>query len=206
MHLIAQVRRELAAASDNHDDEPHHEETAGILFGLIEVRLNPLIGYAILVFSTIVAAAACYWLVRVTHALAEQLNVPLFFVAVIVAAAASSVPDTFLSIAAAQRGDDDGAVSNAFGSNIFDICVCLSIPLLVNCYLNQWQPISLSQDGEPLEGLFGLQVLLVTFTIITLLIMWRDLRLTAAKSWILVGLYGIFIAYAVLGSLGLLRV
>jgi cation:H+ antiporter len=205
LHLIAQVRRELAAASDE-DNGPHHELNAGILFNLFQIKLNPLTGYTILGGSTIVAAAACYWLVCVTHELAEALNVPLFFVAVIVAAAASSVPDTFLSIAAAQRGDDDGAVSNAFGSNVFDICVCLSIPLLVNCYLNGWQPIALSQNGEPLEGLFGLQVLLVTFTIITLLIMWRNLRLTAAKSWILVGLYGIFIAYAVLGSLGILRV
>tara|TARA_R110002049_G_scaffold4601_5_gene32557 strand:+ start:770784 stop:772142 length:1359 start_codon:yes stop_codon:yes gene_type:complete len=203
LHLIAQVRRELADPSDD-EGEPGDHETAGILFGLIQVKLTPAIGYAILVVCTLIAAAACYWLVNVTHQLAEELQVPLFFVAVIVAAAASSVPDTFLSIAAAKRGDDDGAVSNAFGSNIFDICVCLSVPLLVNCYLNNWQPISLSQNGAPLEGLFGLQILLVASTVVTLLIMWRDLRLTATKSWILVGLYGVFIGYAVLGSLGIL--
>ena len=205
LHLIEQVRRELTAGN-NDDDEMDDVATAGFLFNLFEVKLTPLSGYTILAFSTIIAAATCYWLVHVTHQLAGALGVPLFFVAVIVAAAASSVPDTFLSIAAAKRGDDDGAVSNAFGSNIFDICVCLSIPLLVNCYLNSWQPIALSENGEPLKGLFGLQVLLVTFTIVTLLIMWRDLRLTATKSWILVGLYGVFIAYAVLGSLDILRV
>ena len=204
LNLIGQVRRELAAESGAQVQDD--EDTAGVLFGLFEVKLTPGSGYSILCICTLIAAAACYWLVHVTHHLAGILGVPLFFVAVIVAAAASSVPDTFLSIAAAKRGDDDGAVSNAFGSNIFDICVCLSIPLLVSCYLNGWEPISLSPDGETLEGLFGLQVLLVASTVVTLLIMWRDLRLTATKSWVLVSLYGIFIAYAVIGSLGILRV
>ncbi len=203
LHLLDQVRRELTQNHEDFDDEP--AESAGILFGLFEVRLNPAVGYTILLISTIVAAAACFWLVEVTRHTADTLNVPLFFVAVIVAAAASSVPDTFLSIAAARRGDDDGAVSNAFGSNIFDICICLSIPLLVNIWLNDWQPISLTENGEPLSGLYGLQILLCASTVVTLLIMWRDLQLTWLKSWILVALYGIFVAYAVVGSLGILK-
>ena len=202
LNLIDQVRRELTA---NHDDEEEEHGTAGLLFGLFEIKLTPTTGYLILAVATLVAAAACYWLVAVTRQTAATLNVPLFFVAVIVAAAASSVPDTFLSIAAARRGDDDGAVSNAFGSNIFDICICLSIPLIVNLWLNDWQPVSLTENGKPMRGLHGLQILLCASTVVTLLIMWRDLRLTVLKSWILVGLYGLFVAYAVLGSLGILE-
>ena len=101
-----------------------------------------------------------------------------------------------------MRGDDDGAVSNAFGSNIFDLCVCLSIPLLVGSYLNGWDPILLTQDGEPMRGLAGLRILLCTLTIITLLIMWHNRQLTKNKAYILIGLYGVFVAYAVAGSLG----
>ena len=118
-------------------------------------------------------------------------------------AAASSVPDTLLSIAAAKRGDDDGAVSNAFGSNIFDICICLSVPLIAGIYLNNGEPIDLSVDGKPMPGLFGLQVLLVTMTAITLGMLAHRLELTLRKSCILVGMYLVFIAYAVLGSLGI---
>ena len=171
LNLIDQVRRELSASREDGQDHPH--ETVNALFGLIRFRLSPVIGYAILAVCTMIAAAACYWLVEVTRNMAATLNVPLFFVAVIVAAAASSVPDTFLSIAAARRGDDDGAVSNAFGSNIFDICICLSIPLLVNVWLNDGQPVSLTEDGQRMRGLYGLQILLCASTIITLLIMWR---------------------------------
>jgi cation:H+ antiporter len=46
-------------------------------------------------------------------------------------AAATSMPDTLLSVFAARRGDADGAVSNAFGSNSFDILICLGLPIMV---------------------------------------------------------------------------
>ena len=185
-------------------DEPEDElpASARVLFGLFEVPLNGKTAWAIICCCTAVAAAACYWLVEVTHATAESLDIPVFFVAVILAAAASSVPDTFLSVGAAMRGDDDGAVSNAFGSNIFDICICLTIPLLIGSYLNGWQPIRLTQDGQPMPGLVGLRVLLCSLTIVTLLIMWHNRQLTRAKAFALCGLYGIFVAYAVAGSLG----
>ena len=184
---------------ENDDDPP---EAAGVLFGIFDVTLSFKTAWIVIGLSTIVAAIACYWLVEVTQTTATTLNVPIFFVAVILAAAASSVPDTFLSVGAAMRGDDDGAVSNAFGSNIFDLCVCLSIPLLVGSYLNGWAPILLTQDGEPMTGLAGLRILLCTLTIITLLIMWHNRQLTKNKAYILIGLYGIFFAYAVAGSLG----
>jgi Ca2+/Na+ antiporter len=184
------------------DDEEETTRSAGLLFGRIDIKLNRTTATCVLLASTLVAAIACYWLVEVTRAAAVQLDVPIFFVAVILAAAASSIPDTFLSIGAAMRGDDSGAVSNAFGSNIFDICVCLSIPLLVSSYLIGWEPVSLIQDGKPMQGLVDLRILLAILTIVTLLIMWHNRQLTRNKAFVLCGLYGIFIAYAVAGSMG----
>lgn len=185
------------------DCDPTHE-SAGLFFGYVDVPLNRMSAAVILLVSTLVAAIACYFLVEATLGTARSLHVPAFFVAVILAAAASSVPDTFLAIAAAKRGDDSGAVSNAFGSNIFDICICLSIPLLVNSYLTGWQPVSLLQDGRPIPGLTGLRILMVVLTIVTLAIMWHNRQLTRTKAFALCGLYLVFIAYAVLGSLGVI--
>jgi len=202
--MVQQVQDELQrGATDDVDDEP---DAAGIFFGFGEIPLGRFSAWAIIVVSTLIAAVACFFLVEVTRDSAKELGVPIFFVAVIVAAAASSVPDTFLSIGAALRGDDSGAVSNAFGSNIFDICICLSVPLLINSYLNGWEPISLLQDGEPMAGLVGLRILLGVLTVVTLAIMWHNRQLTRNKAFVLCGLYSIFIAYAVLGSLGLLTV
>ncbi len=197
--LIDYVARELRGDDDEGDDEV---DSAGMLFGRIQIPLRPSISYSLLVGSTAITAIACYWLVEVTISIATTLDIPVFFVAVIVAAAASSVPDTLLSIGAAKRGDDDGAVSNAFGSNIFDICICLSLPLIAGIFLNNGQPIDLLIDGKPMPGLFGLQVLLLSLTVITLAILSHRLQLTLRKSLVLVGLYLVFIGYAVLGSLG----
>ena len=188
-----------------HDYDPaaHGEliKEAKVLFGHYKIPLNKLSVPIILLLSTLIAASSCYWLVEVTMETAAQLQIPLFFVAVILAAAASSVPDTFLSIGAAKRGDDDGAISNAFGSNIYDICICFPIPLLVSAAITGWQPIPLTREGEAMEGLAGLRVMLSFLTIATLIIMWHRKELTRKKAYILCFLYLLFIAYAIAGSL-----
>jgi cation:H+ antiporter len=61
---------------------------------------------------------------------AAALGIPTYFTAVVLAAAATSVPDTVLSVKDARNGRYDDAVSNALGSNIFDIAVSLGLPLL----------------------------------------------------------------------------
>ena len=193
--LIDQIRKHRGE-----DDEI--DDTAGVLYGLFDIQLNALSATLIVVVSTIVAGASCYWLVEVAQETATMLEIPLFFVAVILVAAASSIPDTFLSLGAAKRGDDSGAVSNAFGSNIFDICVSLSIPLLVNSYLLGWEGVPMTVDGEPMAGLVDLRILLAILTGITLLIMWHNRQLTRMKGLALCGLYLLFIAYAVAGSMG----
>ena len=53
-----------------------------------------------------------------------------------IAAVASSVPDTILSFYDAKKGQFDDAFSNAFGSNIFDICIGLGLPLFIYTLLN----------------------------------------------------------------------
>ncbi len=188
---------------EDEDEEEDTPDSAGALFGYWDIPLSGKSATAILTVCTILAAAACYFLVEVTRGTATELGVPVFFVAVILAAAASSVPDTLLSMGSAKRGDDSGAVSNAFGSNIFDICICLSIPLLVNSALNGWQPVPLLSEGKPIAGLVGLRILLVSLTVITLAIIWHNRQLTRNKAFVLCGLYLIFIGYAVLGSLGI---
>ncbi len=201
--LVTEVQtRLLARSTSDDDDDDKAEDAADVLFGIFEVPLHTLTAWLVILVATVIAAASCYWLVEVTREAAAVLNVPIFFIAVIVAAAASSVPDTFLSVGAARRGDDDGAVSNVFGSNIFDICVCLSIPLLVGCYLNGWEPLSLTQNGQPMPGLIGIRVLLCSLTVVTLLIMWHNQQITRRKAYVLCALYGIFVLYAVAGSLG----
>lgn len=66
-----------------------------------------------------------------TGVVADFMNIPKFITSVIIIAAATSIPDTLLSVKSARKGDADGAIANAVGSNIFDICICLGVPMII---------------------------------------------------------------------------
>jgi sodium/potassium/calcium exchanger 4 len=60
----------------------------------------------------------------------------------------ASVPDALSSLLVAKSGLGDMAVSNAIGSNVFDILVCLGIPWLVRCLTMQDKFISVKSKGK----------------------------------------------------------
>eukprot|EP00041_Stephanoeca_diplocostata_P005966 m.72167 g.72167 ORF g.72167 m.72167 type:complete len:156 (+) comp16099_c0_seq28:1647-2114(+) len=51
---------------------------------------------------------------------------------VTILAVGTSAPDCFGSIIAARKGKIKMAVSNALGSNIFDCCLCVGLPFLID--------------------------------------------------------------------------
>ncbi len=200
LYLATLAYRKKIAAANIEIDEP--EDEASVLFGWFDIKLNRVTATLVLLGATIVAAAACYLLVELTNSSAEKLGVSPFFVAVILTAAVSSIPDTFMSLGSSMRGDDSGAVSNVFGSNIFDICIGMSIPLMVCCYLNNWEPVSLvGEDGETMAGVVGLRVLLFFLSVCALSSMWYFRKITRNTAFVFCGLYLIFVGYAVVGGM-----
>jgi cation:H+ antiporter len=207
VHLYISTRRFQSKIASGQQIQDESEDSASVFFGRFDVQLQWPSAITILVIATTIAATSCYFLVELTNFSAHRMGVPPFFVAVILTAAVSSVPDTFLSLNSARRGDDSGAVSNVFGSNIFDVCIGMSIPLLVYCYLNDWQPVQLvGPDESTMAGVVGLRVFLFALTSVSLGIMWRRREVSRTSGWILCGLYGLFTAYAVLGGLGIIAV
>ena len=87
----------------------------------------------------LVMGGASHMLVESSLSLGDLLGIDGVIMGFVVIAAGTSVPDTALSVISAKKGHYDAAVSNVFGSNIFDICVCLSIPIL----------LALAMSGEP---------------------------------------------------------
>lgn len=145
-----------------------------------------------ILIATFFVAIACYFLTVSCERIATGLSITPFFVAVVIAAAATSVPDTFLSMLSARKGDDSGAVSNAFGSNIFDINIGLGVPLFF------WTLYT----GEPVnvlgQGVREVRIVLLVLSAITLIIFSVKMKLNRLKAVILFGLYGLFMVYAVM--------
>jgi cation:H+ antiporter len=152
---------------------------------------------ALIVVAATVIGTACWFLVESCYALGEILQIRIYFIAVILAAAATSVPDTILSIKDAKAGNYDDAVSNALGSNIFDICVCLGLPLCIFSLLHG--PITLDiSDGSVAE----LRVLLIALTGLTFLVFVLGRAMGLVKGLILLGIYISFVLYIYLRATG----
>ncbi len=138
----------------------------------------------------ILAIAGLSWLLvnRVVF-IADVFNINATFLALTVLAAGTSLPDLIGSIVVAKQGRGDMAVSNAIGSNIFDILFCLGFPWL----------LVIALKGEAItvgtENLFA-SVLLLFATVVSLLFMLiiRNWKIGHKAGLLLIGLY---VAYAI---------
>lgn len=61
----------------------------------------------------------------------STLQIPDTVMGLTFVAAGVSVPDALSSIAVIKEGYGDMAVSNAVGSNVFDILICLGLPWFI---------------------------------------------------------------------------
>lgn len=103
---------------------------------LFDRTLNPLFPnkkhyYLVFLQSIIIIAALSWALVEMAVLISAVLSIPESIIALTVIAVGTSVPDLFSSMIVARQGRGDMAVSNAVGSNIFDILAGLGLPFLI---------------------------------------------------------------------------
>jgi len=67
----------------------------------------------------------------------STLGIPDTVMGLTFVAAGVSVPDALSSLAVIKEGLGDMAVSNAVGSNVFDILVCLGLPWFIQTAMIQ---------------------------------------------------------------------
>jgi len=119
------------------------------------------------------------------------MGIAPYFIAVVLASAATSVPDTILSYRDAVAGNYDDAVANALGSNIFDICFALGFPLFAYTLFNG--PISMTP--ETVANVAELQASFVLLTIAAFLIYYFNTGLGKVHAYMLLALYILFISF-----------
>lgn len=149
--------------------------------------------WKLLAVSTTFIAFACYILVYGCEMFSHAIGIQGYFVAVILVAAASSVPDTILSVKDAKKGNYDDAVSNALGSNIFDICFALGLPLFL--YTMIYGDITMPADM--VSHISELRVLLLFLTIGAFLIFYLGRTMGKIKAYSLLALYAVFFIYII---------
>ena len=193
------------------DEEPQGPFLKGLItFDLERVfignnTISNVRAWSLLVFSTISIAMVCYFLVLACEWIGSDtyevaglgefngLNIPVMFVALILASAASSFPDTIISIKDAKRGQYDDAISNALGSNIFDICFALGFPLFIFTLING--PIQMPPELIDLSS--ELRFLLWLLTVLAVIIFTSGSYFGKTKSYLLLSIYVLFVLYIV---------
>lgn len=92
---------------------------------------KPNLYLATFFISILGLAGLSYLLVEAAVGIGEILHINPTLIALTVLAAGTSIPDLLSSIIVAKQGRGDMAVSNAVGSNIFDILFGLGFPWLI---------------------------------------------------------------------------
>jgi len=118
---------------------------------------------------------------------------------VTVLAAGTSVPDAIGSLLVAQQGKGDMAVSNAIGSNVFDILLGLGLPWMLSGLI--------FGTGVPVDasGLLPMSIILFSTLVAVYLVMaLGGFKLTKFVGFVFFSFYFLFVAYNLGSEFGLL--
>ncbi|MCB9431062.1 MAG: calcium/sodium antiporter [Ardenticatenaceae bacterium] len=142
------------------------------------------------IVSVLLIAAISWVLVEYAVVLAEALGVPAILVALTILAGGSSVPDLISSVLVAKKGRGEAAVSNAIGSNIFDISIGLGLPWLL-VLLFQQDTIVVGT-----EGLLSSTYVLLGTVVVLYIFLTTDRTLSRREGAILLLLYLVYVLWA----------
>ena len=121
--------------------------------------------FAMFAISIIIIAALCWVLVESAIGVSRIIHIPELIIALTVLAVGTSVPDMISSVIVAKQGRGGMAVSNAVGSNIFDILIGLGLPWLVYIIYTGGVLVGESEKGLDRSIIFlFISVLVVFFT------------------------------------------
>jgi cation:H+ antiporter len=157
--------------------------------------LTPHREWGRLLLSLVVIVIGVEGLVRAAVGLGAWFGTPSFLWGVTVVAAGTSLPDAFVSVRAAQRGEGTVSLANVLGSNIFDLLVAVPAGILV-------------AGAAPVDFAVAIPMMgFLTFATITLFAMLRtEMRLSRGEASVLLGLYAVFLGWMVLETMGVVQV
>lgn len=143
----------------------------------------------------VVIIAGVEGLVRSAIGLGDAFGTPAFLWGMTVVAAGSSVPDAFVSVAAARADRPAVSLANVLGSNVFDLLVAVPVGVLVAGTLT-----------ITFAHIVPMMAFLIFATIVFFTIARTDMLLSRSEAWLLLVLYGLFVGWLLLESIGVTNV
>ncbi|MDZ7682762.1 MAG: sodium:calcium antiporter [Fodinibius sp.] len=147
-------------------------------------NISPLKEWAKLAGSLVVILIGVELLVQSAIKFGDILGTPSFLWGISVVAAGTSIPDAFVSIRKAQKGDAVTSLANVLGSNIFDLLVCIPLGVII-----AGATVISFSVAAPLMGVLTLATLLLFSFLRT------DMILDRGESWTLIVVYLLFLLW-----------
>jgi K+-dependent Na+/Ca+ exchanger-like protein len=143
-----------------------------------------------------------YVMVDAVDRMGKILGIPIFVMALLFLAAGTSIPDALASIAVAKQGEGNMAISNALGSNVFDILLGLGVPWTMGIVFGKpeesgWKEpmVPITFDNEGLATWIAiLALVVVVFFGVLIVFRWK---LNVCVGRVMLSCYGIYVVYAI---------
>ena len=155
---------------------------------------NVLRQWVTLVAGLAVILVTVEGLVGSVESLTGTFGVPDFLAGVTVVAAATSLPDTLVSVRAARDGKGVTSLGNVLGSNTFDLLVAVPLGVLIAGSAQVSFAVA-----APMMGV------LTVATILLFMMLRTDLMLTTKESYLLLVAYVLFVVWMAAETVGVLN-
>ncbi|WP_216900431.1 calcium/sodium antiporter [Synechococcus sp. CCY 9618] len=182
--MVANLVWEIRTASE---DSSEDDELDG------DDRATPLVAGIKLAAGLVLLVLGSQLLVKGATTAAVALGVSQTVIGLTIVAAGTSMPELVTSLVAAYRGRADLAIGNVVGSNLLNQVVILGLCGVVSGGRGLLvDPVMISRDLP----------IMVATTLACLPIFWSNGVITRLEGWLLMGLYGLYLAEQVLAASG----
>ncbi len=151
--------------------------------------------WTILCISIVFFYFTCDLLISSSYAIGDILKIPSYIIAMTVTAIATSVPDTILSIKDAKINKFDDAITNVFGSNIFNISFCIGFPVLIYNLITGKDILLGLSSVESINNLKNLSIIILVLVLVVFVM--GGQKYWGYRSILLLLCYAVFIAFVI---------
>ena len=172
LFVAIQVRDALKSRSENAEDP-------------MEEVLSPLKSIVFVVIGCIMIIYGGNFVVDSASEIAANFGLSETLIGLTVVAFGTSLPELVTSIVASRKGENDLAIGNVVGSNIFNILMILGISTSIH-------PVAL-QPSAVYDC-----IILMVFSILVLFFCWSKKRLARGEGIFMIILYAIYTVYIIM--------
>ena len=96
-----------------------------------EIKYGTFISIVLIILALLVTIFSSDLIVDNAVSLANDLNISKKIITMIIIVIGTSLPELVMTVTSARKGEFDMAVGNIIGTNIFNICVVLGLPVVI---------------------------------------------------------------------------